>query len=267
MLYIVPAAGKGQRFIDAGFAEPKPFIPITDKMCMADVVLRRPQGVSPMERLLILNQEDAGSYPEQFLNTQCKIVPIKASKGTSETIANAFLMENHSWTDLHRLMDEEVLVSNCDNYVDYDYDLFAAQCRASGKSCGVFVFEANYYDEDKYSFVDAMPSFNKVGEKRDPGHQRFAIAGVYWFRTLRELLLAIDAQQLLIEEQLVTGSEEDSVYIEGEFKQIRHNNEPYLSLAMNMFKSGGHAVLVREADVKVFGTPEQLESFKTSLPF
>ena len=114
---IIPMAGRGQRWIDAGYTFPKPLIEIKNK---------------PMIELVLENININGNYIficlkehiEKFsldtvlknLKPDCKIISIdKVTEGAAATILESKSLINN---------DEPVIIANCDQWIDWSSSRF-----------------------------------------------------------------------------------------------------------------------------------------------
>ena len=117
MNLIIPMAGRGQRWIDAGYTFPKPLIEIKNK---------------PMIELVLENININGNYIficlkehiEKFsldtvlknLKPDCKIISIdKVTEGAAATILESKSLINN---------DEPVIIANCDQWIDWSSSRF-----------------------------------------------------------------------------------------------------------------------------------------------
>ena len=175
----IPAAGDGERFKAAGYEVPKPFIPINGK-CMIEHVIdnvARPQD----NVILICRSEHALHIPESIMarpNVLFKFLPHR-TEGTACT-----LLSVRQWID----NDDELIIANADQYVDYDRNEFEQNC-ASFEAV-IQTFQA---DHPKWSYARVNEGGIKVvevAEKRVISEH--ATTGVYYFRRGSDFCLGAD---------------------------------------------------------------------------
>ena len=120
---IIPMSGLGQRFVDAGYKDPKPLIMVNSKPIIEHVV-----NLFPGEKdiTFICNDKHLQeTNMREILNNICpngKIyqVPVESRMGPVHTVS--LIYEN--------IKDEdEVIVSYCDYGTEWDYKLFLHDTR------------------------------------------------------------------------------------------------------------------------------------------
>ena len=190
---VVPMAGRGSRFADAGYALPKPLIEV--------------HGV-PMIRLVIANLTPATPHRFHFLIQRAHeeahglgallrdwapgatVTPID---GITEGAACTVLLAR-------KLIDSDdpLMIANCDQYIDADIDAYLA---AQGDADGLIM--TMWADDPKWSFVrrDAAGRVTQVVEKEVVSNE--ATVGIYNFRRGRDFVRAADG--MIAADQRVNG--------------------------------------------------------------
>ncbi|GHU00527.1 glycosyl transferase family 2 [Alphaproteobacteria bacterium] len=232
---VVPMAGAGSRFSEAGYAKPKPFIDVAGQTMIARVL----GGLQvPGARYTLIIQEAfrqsaasdladlAGAFPVSFLAVE------KLTQGAAATALAA-----------HRIIDGDspVLFADSDNlFAPGVIASFVADASARGLDGSLLTFKAG---DAKFSFahLDAEGFVRRTTEKTDPSDH--AIAGAYFFARGSDFVNA--ATDLLIYGDR-TG---------GEF---------YMSSVFNRAIAGGAKVGIRDiadSDWCCLGTPELLDMY------
>jgi GTP:adenosylcobinamide-phosphate guanylyltransferase len=205
---IIPAAGFGSRFTQAGYRHSKPFIRVDP---MGTVMLERALRDLPAncnDITVLLREEQADEYAEAIANpTNYRlrgVTPVflkKPTEGAACTVRIALTLLN----PLH-----PVMVLNSDQFFTWRSFPQERQTLAAFLSVidakpllpnvAVLTFVAERGD-NRWSYVvgsevcghyEFMP-FDSIVEK-DSSHSRYATCGVYWVRTAAELLLSIDRE-------------------------------------------------------------------------
>ena len=180
---VVPMAGRGSRFADAGYAQPKPLIPL--------------HGV-PMIQLVIANLTPATPHRFHFLVQHAHEEAFGLSAllqgwapGAS-VIPVAEVTEGAACTVLlaRDLIDtrDALMIANCDQYIDADINTYLA---AQGDADGLIM--TMWADDPKWSFVrrDSAGRVVQVVEKAVVSNE--ATVGIYNFRHGSDFVRAADA--------------------------------------------------------------------------
>ncbi len=229
---VIPMAGNGKRFKDAGYKDPKPFIDVLGKK-MIEVVV---QNIMPSKhdyRFIFVAQQEhllnGGKDILEFVTMGCTIVPLYSStRGAACTVLMAAE---------HIDNRDPLLIANCDQLMDFNIDQFLTQAREYDGL--IATMEAT---GDKWSYVkmDDRGYVTQVAEKKQISN--VATCGLYYFghgatfcSAVRKMIAEFDT----------------------------HAGEYYVAPVYNhIFKK---FPLVRTYKVNKMwglGTPEDLESFK-----
>ena len=150
MKILIPMAGKGKRFEDAGYSFPKPLIDINGKP-MIQIIIENLNF--PAEHIFLCQKEHSEKYSLKelldFISPNCKIVQVK---GITEGAACTALLAKELINN-----DEELIIANSDQWVDWNNQHFLSYLRNNDASGGIVTFIATH---PKWSFV-------KINDKND----------------------------------------------------------------------------------------------------
>tara|TARA_B100001564_G_scaffold123918_2_gene103458 strand:- start:4083 stop:4907 length:825 start_codon:yes stop_codon:yes gene_type:complete len=243
MKIIIPMAGLGQRFIDVGYKNPKPFIWVDDDYIISKVVNMFEEND---EIIFICNERhlrDTDMHDRlRRLHKKSKVVSVpEHNRGPVFTMI--------PYMDL--IDDEEqVIVCYCDNPYLWDYDKFK-EWVGSTKVDGCVLTHTGFHPHRLASTYMAYckmdgNSMVEIKEKEpytDNHWEEHASTGTYYFRK---------------------GSYIKKYFQETIDKEIKHTNgEYYVTLVYNLLIKDGLNVGIYDTDfVTVFGTPSELENYK-----
>ncbi len=243
MQIVVPMAGLGRRFSEAGYRLPKPLIPIDGR----PMVVRAVQDLPTAQRYVFVCHPDhaiafplAATLSEYFPDCHVVLTP-GLTDGQACTVRLA-------GSALHA--DQPVLVTACDNTHLYSGSRFAKLTGSGGPDCLIWTYRRDprvLINPRWYGWVQADEggNVNRVSVKvpiSDQPMQNHAITGCFWFRSAKLLNAAIDS--------LVT-------------RNIRVNGEFYLDSVPGVLLEWGCAVEVFEVDKYIgWGTPDDLEEYQ-----
>lgn len=236
MNIVIPMAGLGSRFADAGYELPKPFIDVSGKPMISRVMDNLSHkganfillaNAQHLERFPSMVQEISRSYPVTFIPVS------KITEGTACTVLYA-----RNALDLN----EPVVVANSDQIVDIDFQDFIndAGVRKLDGSIMTFIDDER---NPKWSFAElnAEKLVTRVREKEPISE--FATVGIYYFNKASSLLDAII--QMVIENERV-------------------NNEFYICPVYNYLIRDGLKVgifNIENYQMHGIGTPADLSSY------
>jgi NDP-sugar pyrophosphorylase family protein len=234
---IIPAAGAGKRFQEAGYTFPKPLIDINGKP-MIQLVIENLKPTCPHKFIFICQKEhyDKYSLREIFNNL--------AGPDNYECIQLTSLTQGAACTILtaieHINDDNDLIIANSDQLVDIDINDFINFSRQSDADGVIMTFNAAH---PKWSF--ARPDNNgnvlEVAEKKVISNH--ATVGIYYFKQGKKF---VEATQAMIE------------------KDIRVNNEFYVCPTYNELILKGGVIKIWEIkpeQMHGMGTPEDLNQF------
>jgi len=235
---VIPMAGRGSRFADAGFTDPKPLIKFGGKPMIQWVV----ENIRPARahRFIFLCLADhLARYPRlrpelEAIGPGCVIVPIEqVTEGAACTVLLA-----RRWID----SDEPLMIANSDQYVELpieDYLKALDDRRADGL---IMTF---WSDHPKWSYarLRADGTVAEVVEKKVISNE--ATVGIYNFTRGRDFVAGADAMIA---------------------RNLRVNGEFYVAPVYNLLIEKGAQILTAKigagaAGMHGLGTPEDLQKF------
>lgn len=246
MQLVLPMAGLGQRFIDAGFDTPKPLIPVDG----VPMVLRVIADLPPASRVVcVVHPEHVSRFGiDRLLRAAVPGVRVVVAPGLTDGQAcSAALAE----PELDAA--EAVLVAACDNTHLYDRAAFHRLTAASGVEAIIWTYRGEArvgLRPQSIGWVrpDARPPGDRVAAvsckvplSNAPLNDH-AISGTFWFRTARLLCDGV--------RELVRSGR-------------RVNNEFYLDVVPNVLIDRGADVRLFEVDKYIgWGTPDDLADYQ-----
>ena len=235
MKLILPMAGNGQRFFDAGYDLPKPLIDIKGKPMFARVIENL--WVINAQLTCIVRQDHVNDYEidkrilEHYPDANIIIIP-----GTTEGAACTVRLATNV------LGGEPMIVANCDQLMRWDPKEFYEKIDTNLYPGGLIpVFTPNH-NEPKHSYCEVDKYGNLLQLKEKEIISDIATVGVYYFG-------------------------DESKWIKAHEKQMdandRTNNEFYLAPTYNYLEEN---VGIHRIDEMIgMGTPEELNEFKNSI--
>lgn len=233
---VIPMAGRGQRFVEAGYAVPKPLIPVHGTP-MIDLVVHnvRPRAE---HRFVFICQKD---HIEQFslkshleeVAPGCVVVEIPhVTEGAACTVLLA-----EEYID----NEDPLMIVNSDQYIRYSIDDYLAAQEGAADGL-IMTMEA---DDPKWSFVRLGPAGEVLGVVEKQVVSNEATVGIYNFRKGSDFVRA--ARSMI-------------------GKNLRVNNEFYVAPVYNeLIEEGKQVGLCNigsvEAGMYGLGTPADLEVF------
>jgi len=235
---VVPMAGRGSRFADAGFKDPKPLIPVRG-VPMIKLVIDNLRPSRPHRFVFICQREHVAAYELERLLGQwapgCAIVQLD---GVTEGAACSVLTAE-AWLD-----DSPLMIANSDQYLDIAIDDYLGAM----DGCDGLIMTMTAHDP-KWSFVavDDQAMVTEVAEKVPISDE--ATVGVYNFARGRDFAEA--AREMIA-------------------KDLRVNGEFYVAPVYNMLIEKGariaiHNIGAEAAGMYGLGVPSDLALF-LSLP-
>jgi HAD superfamily hydrolase (TIGR01509 family) len=232
---MIPMAGAGTRFSQAGYTFPKPLIEVHGKPMIQVVVenLNMPNA----RHIFAVQKEHLDKYNlEPFLKLlrpNCTIVPFEGvTQGAAETVLTSLRWDS-LLNDKHPL-----IIANSDQFVEWNVNETMYSFSQPGIDGGIVTFEATH---PKWSYVglDESGFVNEVAEKRVISTH--ATCGIYYWRETSNFM--INAVKMMD-------------------KNIRVNNEFYVAPVFNEAIGEGAKIKRKEADkMWGLGTPEDLNYF------
>jgi len=172
---VIPMAGLGSRFAQAGYTKPKPFIDV-DGRTMIETGMSN-LAIDGAHYILLARKE--------HLVAEKDTVDRLVARGDVEFLSIDRPTEGTVCTVLHARSridnDTPLLIANCDQVVDFSCEAFVADCWARGLDGSILCFKDKHLDP-KWSFAktDSNGLVTQVAEKSPISD--LATVGLYLFR-------------------------------------------------------------------------------------
>lgn len=232
---VVPMAGRGSRFADAGYDLPKPLIPIHGFPMIRVVIANLTPSIPHQFHFLILREHDKEYGLAHKLRGWAPGCSITYVDAVTEGAACTVLLNRDAINN-----DDALMIANCDQYIDADIDTYLGDM---GTADGLIM--TMWADDDKWSFVrrDDDGRVTEVVEKEVVSNE--ATVGIYNFARGRDFVAAADA--------MIAAN-------------IRVNGEFYVAPAYTtMIKQGAtiacHSIGRVGAGMHGIGVPNDLDAF------
>ena len=231
MKILIPMAGRGKRFEDAGYSFPKPIIDINGKP-MIQIIVENMNFSA--EHVFLCQKEHSEQYSLkellELISPNCKIVQVN---GITEGAACTALLAKE-YID----KDTPLFFANSDQFVEWDSNEFVYKMNETDADGGIVTFRATH---PKWSFakIDEQGLVTEVAEK-NPISDIATVGYYYWKKGSDFVKYAED----MIE------------------KDIRVNNEFYVCPVFNQAIEDGKEI--RTFDIPKMwglGTPEDLKYY------
>ena len=237
---VIPMAGAGKRFKDAGFIKPKPFIDVAGI----------PMIVRVLDNLNIKNARFILIAQSSHLEQERELVNYIENNYPAIFIEVKGLTEGTACTILRscKLINNEIplLIANSDQIVDIDIQDFVDDCKNRNLDGSMLTFIEKSKDPKwSYASIGKNQLVTEVREK--VAISEFATVGIYLYRK---------------------GSEFVNSSIEMILTQDRVNNEFYTCPAYNyLIKEGAKVGLynINVTSMHGIGTPHDLSNYLTLL--
>jgi NDP-sugar pyrophosphorylase family protein len=233
---VIPMAGRGSRFKDAGYVFPKPLIDVKGKP-MIEIVIKNLKPKCDHRFVFICQREHVEKY--DLYN-----ILKNATGGNFEIVQIDGITEGAACTVLAGIQyinnNDELLIANSDQFIDFDINEFLAEAREGAKDGLIMTFEASH-PKWSYARVDSNGMVLETAEKKVISPN--ATVGIYWYRRGKDF---VEAAQSMIK------------------KNVRSNNEFYVCPTYNEMILVGKKTYIYPIDVEKMhglGTPEDLETF------
>lgn len=232
---VVPMAGRGSRFSQAGYNLPKPLLPVSGRP-MIEVVIANLRPTSPHRFIFICQKEHLQEFElEPVLRSaghDTVIVPIEY---VTEGAACTVLLAEKQINNLQPLM-----IANCDQYISTSIDTYLQKMDEGDFDGYIMTMSA---DDPKWSYIrlNEKKLITEVVEKKVVSNE--ATVGIYNYRHGSDFVSAAHAMMAAND---------------------RTNNEFYVAPAYNYMISAGKRVGfmnigAERAGMYGLGVPEDLE--------
>lgn len=232
MNILIPMAGAGSRFFKEGFKTIKPLIKVGGRTCIDWSVSTL--GIDGNFIFVVQEKHMSELEPElRRIKPNCQIFTVKElTGGAVETCLAAKDAINN---------DVPLIVTNSDQTLWWDANAYLEHIKRENPDGDVVVFEG---DSDKFSYIELDDEGRGVRLTEKVVISNNALVGVHYYRRGEDF---VEASEELMK------------------RNIRANNEFYVSLTYNMLIEKGKAVtsykLPLNDDFLSIGTPEQMYEF------
>lgn len=240
---LIPLAGAGQRFVEAGYRDPKPLIKVSGRPMIVQAAMAMPDTTN---QVFICRQEHLEHYP--LAST------IKSFYPEAQVLSVGYLTEGQASTCLLGKssvdQDAPLHIAACDNSMVYDRARFDQLFAGNSVDAVIWTFKGNptvVNNPKMYGWVKtdvqerAIKVSCKVPISDDPINDH-AVVGAFSFRRAGDFLSAV--------EKMIAANR-------------RVNNEFYVDECMNLLIEAGLNVHVFKIDHYIcWGTPNDLLTFE-----
>jgi dTDP-glucose pyrophosphorylase len=238
---LIPLAGAGQRFVDAGYDTPKPLIKVEG----TPMIVQAANSLPAADHWIFICRE------KHILQHGIDKL-LKQHFPSSEIISVDYLTDGQASTcliarDLLR-MDDQLTIGACDNMMEYDPQVFEQKITLADAL--IWTFRKNsvvLQNPEAYGWVevDETEKVLKVSCKEPISEtplEDHAVIGSFSFQRAETFLQCVDT--------MIT-------------KNRRINNEFYMDIAMDELIHMGYILRPIEVNQYVcWGTPQDLEAYK-----
>lgn len=234
---VIPMAGRGSRFSEAGYKEPKFLIPILDKT-MIEVVVSNLTPKREHKFIFVCQKEHIEKYDlKNKLSQLAENIEIIGICGITEgqvcTVLNAVDFINN---------EEALMTANCDQYIDFDIDDYL-DYMDDKKYDGLIMTMTSKDEKWSYAKIDANGIVTETAEKKVISNE--ATVGIYNFRHGKYLVNA--ANKMIL----------DNIRVNGEF----YTCPVYNYLIKDGYKIGIYNIGEEYNGMFGLGIPKDLELF------
>jgi len=228
---VIPMAGHGSRFTEAGYTFPKPLIEVNGKPMIQTVVENLNIAAN---YTFIVQAEHYERYALKYLLNNiapnCNVIQVSSvTEGAACTVLLAKDYINN---------DKPLLLANSDQYVRWDSRDFHYTCENSSMDGCILCFES-VHPKWSYARLDTSGTVLEVAEKKPISNN--ATVGIYYWKHGSEF---VKYAEDMIE------------------KNIRVNNEFYVCPVFNQAIENGKKINTYKIDnMWGLGTPEDLEYY------
>ena len=228
---VIPMAGAGQRFVDAGYTFPKPLIEVLG-MPMIQRVVKNLNVNANFIFIVQAAMSEKYNLPTtlQRIAPNCRVVETNGlTQGAAETVLLAAPFIDN---------DKPLLLANSDQLVSWDSGTTMYKWRNSEIDGAILTFQS-VHPKWSYAAVDDLGFVERVAEKEPISDN--ATVGIYFWQRGHDFVRF--AKQMIA-------------------KDIRTNGEFYVCPVFNeLIAAGGRVVTEKVEEMFGLGTPEDLDAF------
>jgi len=229
MNIVIPMAGLGSRFSDAGYTTPKPFIEIEGKPMIFEAV--NTLGFEGNYIFIIRKDEYIKSKMKEIFPDSQIIEVDYLTDGPASSVMLAKEFINN---------DEELIVANCDQIMWWDAETVIKQIRVMDYD-GVVVTYHETTPKNSYARINRRGYVTKMAEKQVISN--VSLNGIHYWKKGKYF---VESTESMVE------------------KNIRFNNEFYVSLTYNQMIEKGFKVGIYHIPNEfhnAVGTPDDLNRY------
>jgi NDP-sugar pyrophosphorylase family protein len=233
MNIVIPAAGAGKRFTEAGYTIPKPFLPING-LPMIQVAI---DNISNrFDKVYILMRSEHIKYAQGTdltkRNNVCFVMIDELTEGAACTVLRAKQFINNS---------EPLLIANSDQFIEYNRDSWLQMIDNAEGAIMTF-----YADDNKWSYAETNSNGKVIRVAEKQVISNHASVGVYYYS--RGDMFVRAAEEMISENERVNSE----FYICPGYNKLVHN----------------HDIRIFDIDAMYgLGTPEDYEMNKGKVKF
>lgn len=192
---VVPMAGRGSRFVDAGFDLPKPLLDVRGR-AMIEVVVDNLRPSCPHRFIFICQREHLERYAlAERLESVCDDLEIISIERVTEGAACTVMLSENLINN-----DQPLMIANCDQYVSVSMDDYLGSMQKGNFDGYIMTMAAS---DPKWSYIrlDEHDKICEVIEKQVVSTE--ATVGIYNYRSGAEFVYA--AQSMIANGDRVNG--------------------------------------------------------------
>lgn len=236
---LIPMAGLGSRFTQAGYKDPKPLIPVHG-IPMIKLIIDNLRPTAPHRFIFICQRIHVATYAlSEKLNIWAPGCSVIKLDGVTEGAACSVLTAKNLINN-----DDSLMIANSDQYIDISIDAYLDQIAKDRLDGLIMTMTAN---DPKWSFVglDARGHVTNVVEKEVISDE--ATVGIYNFTHGRDFVRA--AESMIAKDLRVNGE----FYVAPTYNQLIEEGQ----------RIGIHNIGSVGTGMYGLGTPDDLNSFLT----
>ncbi len=234
---VIPMAGKGSRFVEAGYTDPKPLI-VINKKTMIQIVIENLTPKIAHRFIFICRKEHLEKYDLKHtlksLSPGCIILSLnKITEGAACTVLEAKELINNN---------DELMIANCDQYIEFGINDYLEEINNDNTDGLIMTMKAN---DKKWSFIryNKQNLVTEVVEKVVISDE--ATVGIYNFKTGSDF---VSAANKMIKQNLRVNGE---FYVAPTYNQLISDNKIIRFCNIGEVNNGMYGL----------GTPEDLNLF------
>ena len=237
MNIVIPMAGLGKRFADAGYDKPKPLIDVLGEPMIAQVIWNITTVMPKMRMIFIINGSSDSEELEKVISESVYNPTIIKTPGLTDGSARTVLLAKELIDN-----DDELVVTNCDQITeDLDLSILSEFARIN-EADGVLGSFISTSPKNSYMLLDDNGCVQLVKEKIVISN--LATNGLHYWRKGSDF---VDSATKMIE------------------ANERYNNEFYVAPSYNYMIKDGKKVLPFFFNMHYpIGTPEDLKKYEDS---